>query len=190
MRVGLDLDGVTFNWSGAVRKALAQHRGIEDVGESTHWDYVKERIPAEDWRWVWTDGIAPVFGQVDAHYPGAPSFMQRLTRLHDVVVVTHRPREAASYTLSWLGRHRVCPESVFVVGSAVEKSTLWADVEAAIDDKPEVCDDMLENTRAHVFMPNRLWNEGYKPPAGTSRRFHTYDNLKEVLEWLEARTRR
>jgi hypothetical protein len=182
-RIGLDLDGVVYPWSPSVRKLLQQERGYPDIGESTYWNYVKDQIEPKDWKWLWTRGVESMFG-IGRAYPGTVKPMQEMGKSHDLVIITHRPKAAVPVTLAWLAGYRAHPSSVHVLDHTVPKSTVQPQCDVYVDDKPEVCEDLLQNTSANVYMPYRLWNEGWEPPARFRSRFFRYNKLDEVLDCL------
>lgn len=194
MLIGVDIDGVLFPWVDVANEAVAERFGIPNPGPHTCWDYLKDVLPPEAWRWLWSaEGQDVVFGQVERTYADAVEAVNALLKAgHRVHFVTHRdPRRTAVYTAAFLhlhfGRHPWA--GVHVVQNSVAKRRLqrW---DVFIDDKPETVWDFLGYTDAQVFAPVRPWNvdelDGYASSA-TPGLVH-YTDPAAIVEWVEART--
>lgn len=188
MRIGFDIDGVLYPWTAAVNDAVIERFDIPDPGEHQYWDYLKERLTGEQWQWVWSDEAAPaVFGRYLHMEDGCTACDTLLLCEYDVHFITHRdPRKTASITARWLGERFRRYAGLHVLGNGINKSDLVRGLGLAvmIDDKPEVCDDVLRNSNAEVFMPTRPWNSRYEPQPYLENRFHRFENWQEVIEWL------
>lgn len=196
MRVGLDLDGVCYEWDAAANAALAAaFPRLAGLRPHEYWghldDQVGELVGAAEksgvLRWLWTEGVSEMFGAGHA-YPGAPSFMRALARDHELVVITSRPRTAAHLTLRFLARHRVNAAEVHVIGSGKEKSQVPA-CDAYVEDRDKNVDDLVLNTMGHVFVPRRPWNAAAFEPGGSLAGFEgdyitRYNEFSEVLTGL------
>mgnify|MGYP001587805304 CR=1 FL=1 len=56
MRIAVDMDGVCYEWERTARYMLREYRDVV-TPESTAWDSIKDDIPREDWKWLWTWGV-------------------------------------------------------------------------------------------------------------------------------------
>lgn len=192
MRIGVDIDGVLFPWDECARDALVHRFGIERPGPSTHWNYLKEVLPRDQWNWLWSaEGQDDTFGHVEAVYPGVvEAFSSILKSGHEVHFVTHRdPRRTALHTAAfltfWFGSHPWAGVHVIQRGMAKCDLAAW---DVFVDDKAETCEEMLFRTRAQVFAPVRPWNtelERFHCTSPASRFIH-YTDPREVAEWVLA----
>jgi hypothetical protein len=195
--IGVDIDGVLYPWDECARDALVEQFGIERPGPSLDWDYLKNNVPSECWRWLWTaEGQDAAFGQTGRTYPHVADAVNAILRHgeHDVHFVTHRdPRRTAAWTAAFLTRHFGGHPwaGVHVTQASVAKRTLgrW---DVFIDDKPETVCDFLHNTEAKVFTPARPWNQELNDvvlfqAAHGGDRFAFYDDPREVAEWVLSR---
>lgn len=188
MRVGVDIDGVLYPWDEAARDALTLKFGIERPGPSLSWDYLKENIDPEQWRWLWTaEGQSLAFGQIDRTYLGVVDAINDVLRpgVHEVHFVTHRdPRYTAVYTAQFLRRHfGLHPwDGVHVLRASFPKRRL-ATWDVFIDDKPDTVFDFLANTSAQVFSPARPWNEAELADVDDPALIR-YDDPQDIVAWL------
>lgn len=194
MRIGIDIDGVLYEWDEPVRDALVARFRIQRPDTSTTWNYLKDVLTPEQWAWLWTqEGQALMFGDLDSVYPGAVAMVNALTRDPKLKVhfVTHRdPRRAGAQTTSFLLRHFAAHPwaGVHVLQNGTPKHTL-AKWDAFIDDKPETVLAMLNAGVPQVFAPRRPWNEYELLPlmhTPWAARFLLYEDPAEVVERLAA----
>lgn len=188
LKVYFDIDGVLFPWDLAAREAFATHRGYTDLEPSKFWNHLKEQVRVKCWEWLWRGpGIKHVFDRHDLHYEGVPKALRQIGAIADLGFVTHRPPSASEFTARWVATQRCVFSSLHILGMHIPKSTICADADLVIDDKPEVVYDLLNNTRAHVFAPRRDYNtelEALTPDTLLGARFHFYDDIKEVTQWV------
>lgn len=184
MRIGIDVDGTVYRWADAVNKALAEQFGITGLGEHTSWDYLRDKLTREQWRWVWSsDAAERVFGQLDMAYPQAVDVVNALANVHEVHFVTHRnPYRTSDVTGAWLRHHFRNYRGVHVMANSCAKWELgrW---DVFIDDKPETVAGFLAHSDALTLMPARPWNGGER--MRSAGRFHTFEQWDEVA-WLIA----
>lgn len=187
LKIVLDLDGVCYPWNDAVRRAMAEHRGLPDVQPALYWNHLKDQLPAEEWQWIWRGpGVNIVFGYNDMHYPGAPKAMRVCGAVGDLHFITHRPRSAAPATAMWVANQRCSFTALHITGSHVAKSTVVPDADVYVDDKPEIIDDYHQNTRGHIFCPKRDWNGEVAEKYLGDPRVTVYTDIREVTRWVRA----
>lgn len=193
MRIGIDIDGVLYPWADAANAAVVAQFGVPDPGPHQHWEWLKEQVTQEQWHWLWTDeGQAAAFGDLGLTYPGVvEAFLTFLKDpRHRCHFVTHRdPRRSGARTAAYLARHFGAHPwaGTHVLQNGTPKWKLM-DWDVFIDDKVETALDMLEHTRAQVFVPARPWNEELtwcesRGWNGT-RRLIRYDDPAVVAEWV------
>lgn len=142
MRLGIDLDGVCYDFTKAYRKMAALIHPDEELPAPLEWDFFKNQ-----WGWT-TEEYLRVFeaGVMEGNvfWRGAPieGCVQALTELralgHEVVVVTHRDhpvKEVADAmkraTLYWLQNHDIPVDGILFKGV---KTGVGIDV--LLDDAP------------------------------------------------------
>lgn len=154
-RLGLDLDGVCYCWSDTAALLIRYHHGIE-VGPSTSWNHIWERVPTHVWDWLWADGVKKhgLFRHGNS-YPGTFEALDELSASGwDIVVLTCRPTSALVDTLDWLAYHRIPTREVRVLGEEGPKSSVPCDL--YVDDNPANIADTVSVGRSLLW--TRSWN--------------------------------
>lgn len=207
MRIGIDIDGVLYPWTDAANAALVERFGIEDPGPHLGWDWLKEQITGEQWRWLWTpEGQEASFDRIHSTFPDVvEAFGAILASGHECHFVTHRdPVLTSGWTADFLAHHfrGYRWAGLHVLGNSYPKHSLM-EWDVFIDDKPETVKDFLLYTRAQVFSPVRPWNgelEGahwnatswlthYTYPGvnwHATPRLTRYTDPRQVAEWVLA----
>lgn len=167
-RVGLDIDGVLYEWDRTARYMLrnilpnSPYAKEGTLGkESLNWDYIMEEVAPEHWSWLWTEGVRLGLFRHGHLYPGAIKAVRMLADAgFEIIAITSRPKQAVHDTMDWLSYQRLPISGIHVLSGKGElKSSVTPHCVAYIDDKPENCRDLLENTAAPVVaMPVRAWN--------------------------------
>jgi 5'(3')-deoxyribonucleotidase len=141
MRVGVDLDGVTYDFAGAYKRFAEIVEGHE-LPYPAGWDF-----PENQWGWT-TEKYLDVFGHSVLEgnvfwrgkpIEGAKEGIAKLRELgHEVVIVTHRdhpdPKVADAMkraTLYWLQNHNIQVDAILFKGV---KTNLGIDI--LVDDAP------------------------------------------------------
>lgn len=171
--IGLDCDGVCYAWEKTARYMLrgllrSQGRDIphELTVPSTHWDSVPESVTAEDWKWMWSEGVRNGLFRYGHCYPGAIEGAQALTELGDVMLITSRPKQAVHDTAAWIGFQfdKVPLAGIHILSHSEPKSQVSPAPNLFIDDAVHNLDDLLPNTKDHVrvILFDQPWNQGYE----------------------------
>lgn len=172
MNIAIDLDEVVINLLDPLLAELREEFNIDtDINIFKHYSFhenhysehsvVNQIISRYFIKQVndknWLDKAAP--------YAYAKDTIDTLRRIGKVHFITSRPTYAADMTASWLHRHHINYDSLHVVGHGAKKSdvakghTVNADV--FVDDYHANLEDILENTRAKVFMVDKPYNKDY-----------------------------
>jgi hypothetical protein len=109
--------------------------------------------------------------------------LDALSRERRLVFITHRQasegRDVQRLTRDWLLRHGVSDPIVHCTADYKSKLVSDLGVEIFVDDRPENCLDVVEKTRAAVYMPRRRYNAFFDHP-----KVITFDRFGELLEYL------
>lgn len=165
MRLGIDLDGVCYDFVGNLR-AFARLRNLGGTPEhtATCWDFF-----STDWGWdIHQFHGAMASGVLDGTLfwggepvPSCRESLERLRRAgHEIVIVTHRthpdPHVASQMraaTVHWLDHYRIPHDSLIFDGT---KTRLGLDI--MLDDAPHQIAAAREAGERAVFF-HRAWNE-------------------------------
>ena len=183
MRIGLDLDGVCYEWQRTYMYMLRAYRGysrdlMSDIESWTHWNWHKENVSKQDNDWMWSEGIRLGLFRYGHLYPGTVKAVNELSSLGDVVVITSRPKRAAQDTFDWISYNKLPVQEVHITNGG-NKSDIKPVCDVYIDDGPHVIDDLIDNTPSAALLWDRPWN---RTPSRCTARVSTWD---EVLNFVE-----
>lgn len=184
MRIGVDIDGVLYQWEKTARymlrevypKACALHRAALSR-PSDGWNYIERTVPKEAWEWLWTHGVKRGLFRYGHLYSGVIEAMERLSMLGKVIIVTHRPASAVNDTLAWLAYNRFDVAGVHILTNGENKACV-EDLTYFIDDKPENIIDMNDNGYTECVLMRRPWNASFAWPG------YAVDNLDEYAHLI------
>lgn len=162
MRIGIDLDGVCYDFGGSLIEYLVTHRKMNRklLTPSTRWDfYLDWGLTLEDFLEACHEGAKAevVFAYGDA-FPGTHEALQRLVDAgHTLHVVTDRsfggPGVSEAITAKWVAR-----ELPKIASLTFSPDKTVANVDAMIDDKLQNY-DALEEQGCAVYLFDRPWNQ-------------------------------
>jgi 5'(3')-deoxyribonucleotidase len=120
LRLGIDLDGVVadFNTGWMSRYNLEQGTCLTP-DQVTHWGAM---IPlthfasmTDFWRWARNDDDPGLFRHLPM-LPDAHGALTRLSKHHQIVIITTKPRWANAETFSWIGDNAIPTREVHIIG--------------------------------------------------------------------------
>lgn len=164
MKIGVDIDGVLYQWDKTARYMLrnvlpdSPYAPGGKLGvESQSWSWIEENVAKEHWHWLWDQGVKLGLFRHGHLFPGVIEAMRRLAAVGDVIIITHRPKSAVQDTLEWLAFNRFDIAEVHLLTNMQPKSSA-THCDYFIDDKPENVRDIHLNTRARSYLMRREWN--------------------------------
>ena len=154
MRIGLDVDGVVYDWDSSVRRILKMTYDL-DIGVSRSWDHIDSRCTPEQWSSLWSGYPLMDMFTRGFYYPGAITAVETLALDHEVFFITAAPpavRKARGISL--FSDFRGINGVIFVDPGSDDKTLLKCDL--YVDDK-------------QVFRVRKLKRYGdYGEPPGVS----------------------
>ena len=180
LRLGVDLDGVTCNWTKKAIQMLNARFELDrdECGESPHWEWIEENTTKKQWAWLWTAGVdRGMFANLEV-LPGAYDSLERLTRDHRVFLVTNRPQASRRDTIYWVAKN--LPFNF--QGITTTKCKWEVECDVYLDDKPENVRALRDNRWAsHQVLFRRQYNEYFKwdPDVRTWIEFERYVRILE-----------
>ena len=178
MRLGIDLDGVVADFTGGWIARYNDEFGADvprDAVETwsamlslTHFDTMDQF-----WRWTAQGEDGSVFRHLDT-YPGALDSLQRLSRNHDIVIITTKPDFAVHDTFAWISDQRIPTREVHMTENK------WR-VPCAVylDDAPHQLEELhRERPDATVCRFIRPWNE----PIFGVRDIHDWNEFEALVD--------
>lgn len=178
MRIGVDLDGVLFDFAGSLRRYLISiGRDDSTLCATKTWHFY------EDWGYTLEEFIAHCDAGVDAGYvfsgPARSRAAQSVQMLkdagHSIHIITDRafgsPGASQLATRIWLANHSIPYDTLdFSADKTIVPTDLF------IEDKLENY-DALDATPCQPWLVNRAWNH---VPGGDDRR-----RLPDVYEFAQ-----
>lgn len=183
MRIGLDLDGVCYNFENAVRWHLIQNHGYtpESLPDPIGWN-LEERwgMSRAEFRDFCDGGVdSDIIFTYGAPYPGVVEGLQRIAKAgHSIHVVTARgygqPGRSAYNTERWL---HVWGIPYATMTFSHDKTVVANDI--MIDDKLENYDE-LETAGIPPVLMDQVWNQD--TPGGKIRtRVHNMGEFADLI---------
>lgn len=175
MRLGIDIDGVVADFNKGWVERYNEDFGSELTPDSvTMWDGMERLTHFPDmqafWEWAEDFGNGSLFRHLEA-YPDAVPALERLSTVHDIVIITTKPDWAVLDTIAWIADHKLPTREVHVVDWTTPKWGVPCDV--YLDDAPHQIEDIHANRPDSVMCRFvRPWNE---PVPGT----------REISSWAE-----
>jgi uncharacterized HAD superfamily protein len=193
MRIGLDLDGVCYQWDKTVRYMLREilpdspYTKDGPLGTpASHWDHVQENVAPEHWHWVWTEGVRLGLFRHGHLYPGTIKAVRQLAESGDVVVITHRPQSAVTDTLAWLAFQQLPISGLHLLTSGEPKSSVQPQCDIYLDDKVSNCIELAMRVPGVrlVALMDRPWNQYSSFGSGPVKRVCSWQEFIDRVEEL------
>jgi len=172
MRLGIDLDGVVADFTAGWIARYNEEFGTDIPRQAvetwsamlplTHFETMDEF-----WGWTAQGENGSLFRHLDT-YPGALESLQRLSRNHEIVILTTKPDWAIHDTFAWISDRRIPTREVHITA---DKWKVPCDV--YLDDAPHQLEELhRERPAATVCRFVRPWN---KPIFG----------VRDIPDWNE-----
>jgi uncharacterized HAD superfamily protein len=154
-RIGVDVDGVLADQISNVLPLVAERHGVDlSYEDITDWQLpigsssdIKEEILR-----ALADEAYVVAMPV---HLGARNFLDALSAVSEVTIVTARPNDARHATLEWLARNRLTYDH-FINSKESEKGLHGTDV--LVDDFLGNVAQFLQTTNGHAVLVDQPWN--------------------------------
>lgn len=196
MRLGVDLDGVVYDFDKVARDTFLTRSLPEPLTESQRyklhrpalgWDGLGETVGKKNWGWLWEnaadlkifDRLAPVAGAIEA--------LRELIQDHDVYMVTTRPKGVEDQTYRWLAAYNLKPKGV-IHAQSKDRVAFALDLNVVVDDGPANLKQYLLRSRGtlhgvRIYGVKAPWNE--RSGIETSYyRFRWVNSLQDVVDDL------
>ena len=178
-RIGLDLDGVCYNYSATACMLLNHYKGYNlDWTQTDSWDWLKSQVSNNDWQWLWSQGVKEGLFRYGNIIKGAAEGVKELAKMGKIAVVTSRPDSARLVTLDWLSFMEFPISELHIMGHGQNKSTTKVDV--AIDDAPHVAEDYIQ-AGIPVVLFDRKYNQMVPEQTLLYRAYDWKDVVKKTM---------
>ncbi len=188
MRIGIDIDGVCYQWTKTARYMLREilpnspYTKDGPLGtECTRWDYIKDNVEPKHDKWLWDEGIKLGLFRHGHLFPGTIKALRKLAEYGRLVAITQRPTRAAEDTFAWINFHRLPFYEVHVLQG--QSKTTIAQCDAYIDDKPENVVELKEAfPDSTVCLPDRPWNTDFVAADHNVVRTYSWDDFVQIAK--------
>ena len=175
LRIGLDVDGVLYNWEAQARNLLKREFSV-DLPISSEWDSIKDSVTEYQWYWLWNDALYELFTDGEP-CSGIKDGVRELSELGDIVIITNTPKRISDARLQWLLDHEIHIDEYHLVDSNSDKSKITPLCDVYIDDSHHVALDLFNNTDKYILLWDRPWNESF---------YISSDKFFRVASWEHA----
>lgn len=177
--VGLDLDGVLFDFSSAVTDSFSRILGRE-LPAPTTWEFYKDwgLRKEEFYALLATVTVDDELFDHGSPINGTVQGWELLRALGvNIHIITHRSMLAMNQTTKWLERYNLIPDGLYFTGDkALVLSSIAEEQAVAVDDHYDhYLDYHLMGLTAFVF--HQPWNKDY-----SARRVHSLQELAQYIE--------
>lgn len=159
-RFGIDVDGVMYHFQKTYCYMMNTMKGYSlDYEKWAYWNWPEDNgVTKHDKQWMWSKGVELGLFRYGHLYKGTIEAMRALNKLGDIVIITHRPRNAVQDTIDWLSYNRLPVMEVHLLTEGQPKSNVAA-CDLYLDDKPENIEDFVQHyPRALSLLWRRPWN--------------------------------
>ena len=183
MRLGIDLDGVVADFNSGWIRRYNQEFGADVAFDSVvAWDGIPAlthfRHMGDFWEWAKDHDGHTLFRHLET-YDGALDTLRRLSRAHQIVVITTKPGWAVHDTFAWISDRRFPTREVHITR---QKWSVTCDV--YLDDAPHVLDDLLAaRPEATVCRFVRPWNASVDGAVDVA----SWDEFEALVDRLDTR---
>ena len=158
LRFMIDLDGVCYKWDSVVSFLMNHHFGYTLPSEQPDYDYFKNTVERQHWKWLWSEGVEKGLFRHGHMYKGTAEAFDNLAGLGKLVIVSHRPKSAIVDTLGWIAYHRLPVSEIHLLTASEPKSSVVPECDLCIDDGPHIVEDLRVHTKSRVLLWDRAWN--------------------------------
>lgn len=164
MKYAIDLDGVCFDFLNAFREQLNSSLGInlkeEDITDY-YWYENSDEFDEEDFFTEFHSfGMRGGYKDLDVIDGTIEALQKILDAGHELCYITARPNYAFEDTIRALDKHDFpSKERLFFVDSSKALLMNELGIDVAIDDSPDILQDLKDHTNVHVYCKNYKYNE-------------------------------
>ncbi|MDI6889434.1 MAG: hypothetical protein QMC83_00620 [Thermodesulfovibrionales bacterium] len=174
-KIIVDIDNTLWDFATALWKQL---RGVNSDFPSpskwNEWTFWKQYLADNQFY----KAVREIHIQQDKFlpYPDSKSFLTALKEKGFwIIIASHRDKEAMDVTVRWLSKWELPFDDVYI---GYEKSILFKNSYAVIDDSPEVLEKAFQSgiLRSGLLHP---WNDGLNHPL--------FPSLMEVFDYIDSK---
>ena len=170
--IGLDLDGVLYDWHGVIYDHI---KWKEDIPE----DYKEfwRKAKKEDYYRDLLENLVeiPIFYTRKDILPSVLKVVNEIAKKHRIYYITTRPESARRATISWLERCNLPYAENVIITQNKRPYIAMLECDYFVDDKHETIDDIKDVTNAILFKSTYMYDEDVEG-------YNYIESLDELLE--------
>lgn len=183
LAIGVDLDGVCYDFDGSFIHYLTEYRGIDPtrLPRPQRWEFWPDwGMEFDEWLQYFNEGVDDrvIFMHGHAAWDSKFALKRLKSDGHTVHIVTHRQngRRAVENTVDWLRREQIPHDTLtFAKDKTVIKTDLF--IEDNVDNY-----NALREAGVEAWIVDRPWNINYDVP-------HRVQNWNQFLRIVDAKNR-
>ena len=167
-RLGIDLDGVLYDWHLDMREWVRISTGIE-YPQPTTWNFSEKEwgMSREEFTNHWHEGVRA--GHVFRKQPPLTEGVEVLHRLakdHDLFIITSRllpglEDQCRDNTMGWIEEYGIPYDELHLVGHGKSEICTDLEIDIMIDDAIHNYEDIRKNSRTLPVMLTMPWNKDH-----------------------------
>jgi uncharacterized HAD superfamily protein len=174
LKIALDIDGVLADMHTPCFQTLRLNLTANDVRK---WDFFDELGISREAFWdaykkVWSEA----YWLIPLIEPDAPTTIAKLRQRYEVHIISSRPKETHTGTISWLRHRGVEYDKIILLPPLTDKINFIDNHLCLVDDNPSFAH------HPKVMLFDRPWNRHVE----TKRRIRSLRELLEIVELLDA----
>jgi 5'(3')-deoxyribonucleotidase len=170
--IGLDLDGVLYNWHGVIHDYLVKFKG-EELKYKEFWKRAKEEGYKKDLLCALVE--IPMFYTQRNISNHVLEVVKQLAENNIIYYITTRPENAEFATKSWIKRSGLPYPDNLIVTQNKRPHISMLECDYFVDDKQKTIDEIKDITNAILFKSDYMQDEDTKG-------YNYIESLDELLE--------
>jgi len=182
LNIGVDLDGVCYDFGNAFRRFLVMKKGFDPLTlpTPTCWDFFREQwgISNDEYFKLYAEGVdAGIILWTGRPHPGCAEVISNLRKEgHKINIVTHRTvgKQAIPATVDWLQRNGIVYDTITF---SADKTAVKNDLFIEDNIKNFIA---LEEAGVRSVLMDQAWNIEHETPY----RVYDWDDFYDfVIDW-------
>jgi len=170
--IGLDLDGVIYNWHGVIHDYIVKFKG-EELGYKEFW----KRAKHEDYKRELLMALVeiPMFYSQRNIRSHVLDTVKKLAETNIIYYITTRPEGARRATIDWMKRSGLPYSDNLIITQNKRPHIAMLECDYFVDDKQKTIDSIKDVTNAILFKSDYMQDEDAKG-------YNYIESLDELLE--------
>ena len=169
MRIGLDIDGVVYNWHWSMYRHFIENKGFEGT-QREFWDYI----------WTLPKDVQQYYVRLPFLYndttPTADvlEYVPKLAELGEIYYISARPEEAETTTRKFFNSYNFPFKENVIFTDDKPSYVRLLKIDFFLDDRPKHVDELKGLTNVYLFKAVHNWRERdmYEPIINSIKEYY------------------